>query len=185
MKNLILLIAFVLGCSSKNDYTLVIVLPQNNDILRDLIREGKVNGSILHNSFCNEPVDSFVNLSVTYPFEQSYSIDSIFFLYYTESNLKILAQSQYEKGLIYIEIDKNGNHNRYFEFGGYVLDVYDLDANTKNKSIDLTFSTNVWGSTMPDTFIQKLKIVSHRDSINFNIYYKDSDQKWQMIENDL
>lgn len=181
---ILLFIFYFIGCSTFNrDQKAIVCKIQNTDILKKLITERQILGHIVVNDFDdNVKIDSFVDVSVKFPFEQNYPIDSIYYFYHNESNYKILAQSQFEKGLLYLEVDKNGRHNRYYTFGGYVLSVNNVQIDEKKNSLQLTFETDIWASTMPDTVKQFIKIESNKNSINFKIWNKfDTKDVWQLV----
>lgn len=157
---------------------------QSNLIIRKLIRENRINGTIILNKFNYTKVDSFVNINVKFPEEQSYQLDSIYFLYLGERNYKTLAQSEFEKGLLYIEVNKEGNHTRIFNFGGYVTDVYNLSIKEKNEVIELYFAVDVWPSTMPDTLQQNFRILTNPKSIDFKFQVKGDNDLWVDINRD-
>ncbi len=155
---------------------------QSNKILRNLIRANEINGQIILNDFDDSKIDSFVGVYVKKPIVQTYTIDSIYYFYFGDFTYKILAQSEFDKGLIYLEVDKNGNHNIYYEFGGYVLDVSNVKVEDKKNNLLLTFEIDSWSSTMPDTIKQFIKIVTNKNSIDFKIWNKfDKKDKWKSI----
>lgn len=170
------------SCSLNRGKCLSIHSLQSNDALKQYVRTKQIKGHIGSNFYKETKTDSLVYLSVLTPFEQNYPIDSIYYFYQNDSNYKILAQSEFEKGLLYLEVDKNGNHNRYYTFGGYVLGVNNVQIDEKKNSLQLTFETDIWASTMPDTVRQFIKIESNKNSINFKIWNKfDKKDVWQLV----
>ena len=146
------------SCSLNRGKDLSIQSLQSNDALKQYVRTKLIKGHIGSNFYKETKTDSLVYLSVLTPVEQNYPIDSIYYLYLDDSNYKILAQSEFEKGLLYLEVDNKGNHTRYFSFGGYVTDVRNVLVSESKKNIELTFTVDTWASTMPDTVKQFIKI---------------------------
>jgi hypothetical protein len=175
MYKLFLFLSFIftvcIGCK-KNDKLVganYFRIPQSNKILKNYIKSGRINGHVGENFYQNTKSDSLIFLHVSEPNEQNYPIDSIYFLHYDSSNFKLLAQSEFEKGLIYLEVDKNGTYKKYYSFGGYVLNV----------------NNDIWPSTMPDTIKQFIKIESNKKSIDFKIWNKFEEKGvWRIISLD-
>ena len=155
---------------------------QSNKILANYINAHQIQGHIAENFYKKTNTDSLVFLHVTKPDEQSYPIDSIYFLFYTSSNYKLLAQSEFEKGLIYLEVDKNGNHKKYYDFGGYVLNTGNIKVLDNKTNLQITFETDIWGSTTSDTLKQFIKIESIKNSVDFKIWNRYNEKEnWQVI----
>lgn len=166
-------------CSiGRNDGEILIKNIQSNHFLRTYIRKSQIKGHIGSNFYQKTASDSLVFLEVNLPIEQSYPIDSIYFFYFSKNNYKILAQSEFEKGLIYIECDKNGNHKKLFSFGGYVVKVSDLEVNESKNNLELKFKYDVWGSTTPKPETVQCKIKSTKGNINFEAFVKESSGEW-------
>jgi hypothetical protein len=184
---ILILTCIVCTCTfiKKEDDVLIANL-QSNRLLRNYVRNEKISGEIGANFYTRTKSDSLVFLHISKPEEQTYPIDSIYFLYYKDNNnFKLLAQSEFEKGLIYLEVDKNGSHKKKYTFGGYVLKVNNLKIQDMKSGIQLTFDTYIWASTMPDTLKQFIKIESDKNSIDFKMWNKfNKKDNWTAISLD-
>lgn len=169
----------------KKDGNMLITDFQSNKILTSYIKTNQIHGHIAENFYKKTNTDSLVFLNVTKPYEQSYPVDSIYFLFYSCSNFKLLAQSEFEKGLIYIEVDNKGKHKKYYDFGGYVINTGNVKVWNNKNNFQITFETDTWSSTMTDTLKQFIKIESNKNSVDFKIWNRFNEKEnWQLISID-
>jgi hypothetical protein len=180
---LIILIQF--ACNNQEKVVNIVVSQiTSNKILRQLVKEKKIQGTLIKNWYGVTRTDTLVTLSFTFPESQSYPIDSIYYLSYDEDNLKILAQSEFEKGLIYIEGNKSGLHCKFYSFGGYVKRVTNLKIDNEGNRIFIEFKCIVWGSTMPKPIEQIIKIESQKFKPEFKVFFKNTEGNWISTSND-
>ena len=160
-----------------DDNNIFIINKESNSVLRNLVHKNIIRGKVFKNDLEKTKSDSIVELYFDKPHYQGYPIDSVYFLSFDGNNLKILAKSEYEKGLIYLEGNKAGFHMRFFSFGGYVQKVSNVEIHKLTNTLNLTFNYFAWSSTMPKPIPQKVKIITKNNKVDFEVYFVDEKGK--------
>lgn len=167
-----------------NDSNILILQKESNSILRKLLSENLIRGKTFKNDLKVTKSDSIVEIYFDKPFYQGYPIDSIYFLSFDGDNIKILAQSEFEKGLIYLEGNKTGFHRRFFSFGGYVQKVWNIQIEKLSTTFNLSFNYLVSSSTMPKPVPLKIRIATKYNEVDFEVYFVDEKGKERKVPND-
>jgi hypothetical protein len=180
MKIVLLVTIIFVGCSHqlKQENYILIKEPASNSIIKKIIYEEKIKGYIN-----KEPDGRFTEVGVRFdtPIGSGFYLDTIYFLYFDGDIIKCLAQSNYEKGLIYFEGNQKGECNTFYEFGGYVKEVSNIRVDEKRNSTKLTFHYTSIG-TFYSGYKGDCVFESDNKTIQFKQYFKEDNDYEQWLE---